>query len=365
MRIAMVGCRGIPARMGGAERVVEALTEELVPRGHEVIVYGRNGYVDPGHNGNGNGGAKVVVTGGVACKHLDAITHTATAMWDMLSRDVDVVHIHSPGPALLSWVPRFASKPIVLTIHAPDWLRDKWSLPARSVILAGLSCGMRLASAVTAVSPSLSSQLSQRYRRDVEYIPNAVGRCEPCSPDQIVRWSLIPDQYALYVGRIVPEKRLDLLLRTWARVGGGRKLVVAGCGPGRYAEQCRQLAGEDVLMVGPQYGQTLAELYSNAAVVIQPSALEGMSLVLLEAAGYGRCIIAAKIPANVDTMGDSILYFHQDNLEDLAALIGRCMADESLRGRMGQQARAYVQAHYSWSACADRMEHIYLEVCKP
>ena len=45
MRIAMIGSRGIPAGVGGVERVVEHLTRGLVQRGHDVLVYGRRHYV--------------------------------------------------------------------------------------------------------------------------------------------------------------------------------------------------------------------------------------------------------------------------------------------------------------------------------
>ena len=41
MRIAVIGCKGIPAVAGGVERVVEQLSGELASRGHEVLVYAR------------------------------------------------------------------------------------------------------------------------------------------------------------------------------------------------------------------------------------------------------------------------------------------------------------------------------------
>ena len=80
MRIAMVGIRGIPARMGGAERVVEELTRELADRGHEVIVYCRRDYIA---GSEPPAFARRIVTPHLGGKHTETITATATAMMDM------------------------------------------------------------------------------------------------------------------------------------------------------------------------------------------------------------------------------------------------------------------------------------------
>jgi len=357
MRIAMIGSRGIPARVGGVERVIEELTRELASRGHEVIVYARPYYVA---GASAPPAGRTIVTPGLRGKHLDTITHTATAMFDVLRRGVDVVHIHSPGPALMSWLARACDKPIVLTIHAADWKRRKWSAPARVMLKAGLDCGMRLAGAVTAVSEPLAAELSRAYDREVIYVPNAVRPVQPRPLKAIRRWGLRDEQYALYVGRIVPEKRLDLLLRAWATMGRSQPLVVVGdAGQNSYGRRCRRRAGRNVLFTGPQYGEVLAELYSHAALVVLPSDLEGMSLVLLEAAAYGRCILGADIPANIATMGDSILYFSSGDIGELCGQIGRSLNAEALRRDFGRRARAHVGSKYSWPASAEQMESIY------
>ena len=358
MRIAMVGTRGIPARGGGVERVAEELTAELVARGNEVIVYSRPHYVGWRKPAVGTS----ITTAGLRGKHTDAITHTATAMLDLLRRDVDVVHVHSPGPALLSWIPRLAGLPVVLTIHAPDWQRDRWSAPARAVLRLGLACGMSCASAVTAVSAGLARQLSAKFGRTVEWIPNGVRAMTPLPPRQIARFGLAGDDYVLTVGRIVPEKRLDLLLRAWPAVAKHHpyKLVVAG-EPSEtdFEKKCRDLACGGVVFVGGQTGDMLTELYSNAALIVQPSSLEGMSLVLLEAASLNRCVLAAEIDANTDVMGDSILYFTKDDADDLAYRICQALSCPQQRRETAGRAKVLVESRYTWPAAAAMTETVY------
>lgn len=372
MRIAMIGSRGIPAHAGGIERVVEELTAALADRGHEVIVYARRHYCGATSGGTafqavpsqaqeaqaGKPVPQVIFTPGLSGKHLDAITHTATAAADVLRRGVDVVHFHAAGPALMSWLPVMAHLPVVLTVHAPDWRRDKWSLPARLSIRAGLHIGMGVAAAVTAVSQPLAKELSLLYNRSIAYIPNAppslltASKASPRGEQE--------SSYALYVGRIVPEKRLELLLEAWSMAAASCPLLIAGdYGESPYGRQCLQKAGPNVRFLGPRYGRDLADLYARAALVVQPSSLEGMSLVLLEAASHGRCILAARTEENVAAMGENIVYFLQDSVTELSSQISRCLEDEAFRDDYGQRAKAFVERSYCWPAIADQYEAVY------
>jgi glycosyltransferase involved in cell wall biosynthesis len=363
MRIAMVGLRGLPARGGGAERVVECLSDELALRGHEIIVYGRRKYLRGAPEWTGG---KVVLTGGLPGKNLETFTHTATAALDVLRRKVDVVHIHSPGPALWSWFAGLRAKAVVFTVHAADWRRDKWSLPARAMLNLGLRIGMRVADQVTAVSQSLADELQDRFGREISYVPNSVRpacRVEPGAVLGDPKWSLKPDKYALFVGRIEPEKRLDLLLKAWSRTSeelADYKLAIAGdFNSTSYGRQCRRNAPDRTVFLGLQHGQALAELYSNAGIVVQPSVLEGMSLVLLEAASYGRCILATRIPENVGVLGDAGVYFNGDDVDELTALICRYLNSQIQRADFGERARLAVAAGPSWADIAVSMERIY------
>ena len=86
-----------------------------------------------------------------------------------------------------------------------------------------------------------------------------------------------------------------------------------------------------------------------------------MSLVLLEAAAHGRCVLAASIPANVDAMEGSIMYFDPDDFAQLAEQIGRCLKQADLRDALGRKARDFVQRRYSWNLTVGQYERIYRE----
>ena len=360
MRIAMIGSRGIPARIGGVEHVVEDLARHLVARGHEVLVYGRKHYLA----GAGQPEAgRSIVTAGLAGKHLDTFTHSASAVWDVLRRKVDVVHIHSPGPALWSWLPVMAKLPVVFTVHAPDWNREKWSLPAKCAIRGGLSVGMKCARAVTAVSENLAQELSAKFGRAVTCVPNGVEPAELLPPDLIQeKWGLKADGFALHVGRIVPEKRLHILLEAWSQADLPIPLVIAAEDSEKdYARQCRENAPHGVLFIGPQEGRVLAELYSNAAMVVQPSLLEGASLVVLESASYGRAMVLTDIPANREILGQEGFYVSGRDIIELSKALCRCYSDASCRAGIGERSRQRVMKKFAMADTARRMEEVYKE----
>lgn len=357
MRIAMIGSRGIPAGVGGVERVVEHLARGLAGRGHEVLVYCRRGYVAP----TPPAGGRQVFTPGLSFRWFDTLTHSATACLDVLRRDVDLVHVHSPGPALWSFLPALR-RPVVFTVHAPDWRRDKWSPAGRCVLRSGLAVGGRIARTVTAVSPSLAKELEARLHRPVRCIPNAAPEATAVPAEVVVSLGLSPGRYALHVGRLVPEKRLHVLLEAWRRAGEPLPLAVAAAEETTaYARRCRSAAGANVRFLGPRFGNELAALYSQAAMVVQPSVLEGASLVVLEAAAHGRCIVATDLPANREILGPYGVYVPPDDPVALAEAIVRYIHDEPARACLGEQARRRVREQFDGDGVVVEYERMYAE----
>ena len=118
------------------------------------------------------------------------------------------------------------------------------------------------------------------YGRPVVHIPNGVD-LRPSRPrrDEITtRWDLGEGAYVLFVGRLVPEKAPDLLLAAFRPLAGAAPAGARRAGPASpttTSSGCVELAAADpsvVLMPGYVYGETLRELYANAAAFVLPVA---------------------------------------------------------------------------------------------
>jgi glycosyltransferase involved in cell wall biosynthesis len=367
LRIAMIGQRGVPATFGGVEHHVEELGARLAARGHEVTVYCRTNYVDEPRTEHRGMRLRSIRT--VGTKHLDAIVHSAISTADAMRAGADVMHYHAIGPGLPSFLPRYATRArVVQTVHGLDAERAKWGRGARAVLRSGEWLSAKVPDATIVVAENLATHYRTVYGRDVDVIPNGVdpGVRRPAAAITD-RWGLTPGSYGLFVGRLVPEKAPDLLVRTWATLPDGRSLVIAGGSSftDEYVRALERDAGEDprAILAGYVYGSQLEELYANAAVFVLPSLLEGLPLTLLEAASYGTPIVASDIPPHLEVLGadgPGHRLFRAGSASDLREALDRSMLDPAGEAAGAEELRDRVLARYRWDDVVERTEEVYL-----
>lgn len=365
----MIGQRGVPATFGGVEHHVEELGARLAARGHDVTVYCRTNYVTERNDEYRGMRLRNVPT--VGTKHLDAIVHSAISTALCLGTTPDVVHYHALGPGLLAPLPRFLSKAkVVQTVHGLDYERAKWGGGARAVLKTAGWMSARVPDATITVSRTLADHYDRRYRHPAVYIPNGVNPPNLRPADEIVsRFGLRPGSYLLYVGRLVPEKAPDILLRAFRSVPGDVRLVLAGGSnfTDGYVRELERLCAADprVVVAGFVYGKVLEELYSNALAFVLPSFLEGLPLVLLEAASYGIPVIASDIPSIAEIVGPSgpgRRLFEPGDETALASSIRGVMAGRQEERSGAAELACQILGSYSWEPVASSTEALYLRL---
>lgn len=366
LRIAMIGARGVPATFGGVERHVEEIGSRLAARGHEVIVYARTNYVE--ERRDTWRGMRVRNLDTVDSKHLDAIVHSAKSTLAAMRAGVDVVHYHSTGPGLPSPLPRFASRAkVVQTIHGRDSERAKWGRAAQLVLRTAEWTSARIPDETVVVSKHLAEHYLRAYGRRATWIPNGVDEPTVRPPAAIAeRWGLTTGSYLLFVGRLVPEKAPDLLMRAFRRLPGDLRLVIAGGSSftdDYVTDLERQAAGDPrVVLADYVFGDELDELYSNAAAFVLPSFLEGLPLTLLEAASFGTPVVASDIPPHLEVIGADApghRLFPTGDEAGLAEALRRATAETKVEREGAAAFRDEVLATYRWDAVADMTEAVY------
>lgn len=373
LRIAMIGSRGVPATWGGIERHVEELGARLASRGHEITVFCRSNYTADGAVQERYRGMRLRQLPTVGTKHLDAIVHSALSTAVALAGPFDVLHYHALGPGLLALAPRaLPGSRAVLTVHGLDDERAKWGLVARGVLKTAGWLSARVPHATIVVSRDLQRHYQEHHGREAVYVPNGVVVPPlPATPTGVLaRLGVEPGRYLLFVGRLVPEKAPDLLLRAFRRLpGDGWRLVVVGDSSftAGYVKALREQARADprVVLAGFVFGEELAELYARAACFVLPSLLEGLPLTLLEAAAHGTPVIASAIPPHVEVLeraGPGRRLVRPGDEDGLAAELAAACQDPA-RERAGAAAlRQRVLATYQWDAAAEATEEVYLRV---
>jgi glycosyltransferase involved in cell wall biosynthesis len=354
----MIGQKGVPATYGGIERHVEELAVRLAAAGRPVRVYCRPHYTPADA---ALPGVDLVRLPSLNTKHLDAITHVALSSAHSVFADADIVHFHALGPSSLAWVPRLAGKRVVVTVHGLDWRREKWGPFARAFLRSCEWTATRVPHATIVVSRTLRDHFAAQGARRVHWVPNGTPIPPPGPEDPLAAWDVEPGRFVLFVGRIVPEKALHVLLRAHREAVPEWPLVVAGEGhfTDDYVESCRRAAGSAVRFAGSVYGDDLAALQQHAAVVVVPSTLEGLSIALLEAMSYGRAVLASDIPENAELVDGVGELFRTGDPADLGARLAALLASPDRRAEMGARARERIRSEYGWDRVVERTAAVY------
>jgi len=361
VRVAFIGGRGVISKYSGIESYYEQVGHELARRGHEVTVYCRTYFTPPMNTHNGMRICRVPT---ICTKHLETVFHTLLSTFHAMTQDYDVIHYHCLGPALFSFLPRLAGKKTVVTVQGLDWQRAKWGAIAARVLRWGETAAVTLPNATMVVSRTLQQYFRSRGRRDPIYVPNGATPIRPRALSRLYDWDLQPDNYVLFLGRLSPEKHCHLLIEAFEKTPTEMKLVLAGGSShsDSYVENLRRHASDRVRFLPWVSGTDLEELLANAALFVLPSAMEGLSLALLDAMAAGRCVLTSDIPENREVVEGAGFTFQCGDPNDLERMLSLLIHNPELRRQAAARERERVKKEYLWPEIAQSIEQVYYRV---
>jgi glycosyltransferase involved in cell wall biosynthesis len=171
------------------------------------------------------------------------------------------------------------------------------------------------------------------------------------------------EDYALFVGRLVPEKGVRTLLAAWEKVGD-ITLKIAGEGP--LLEEMRAWIGrrglQRVELLGQLPRPDVHEVLRKARVLIFPSAwYEPFGMVLAEAFACGVPAIAPRLGAMAEIVhdGQTGLHFTPGDPDDLAAKVLWAFAHPALLEPMAHRARQSYEHRYQAGDNYEMLRNIY------
>lgn len=299
MRILFVTWRDLPhPRAGGSEILVDTLAQQLQARGHEVSVLcggpvGEHSY-------------RVTANGGTYSQYATAPLRYATAF-----RDVDLVVDTINGMPFFSPLWRRGPRLALLThVHTDQWERyfpRPIAKAAQFVEGRGLPFVYR-GTHIATISPSTAMELRDLGVDDSRVHVIWLGATVDAHAATASR---AEEPTFVALGRLAPNKRLDLLLDLWARVEpktGGR-LVVVGDGPER-AHLERRVRNEpalrNVAFEGKVSEARKAELLAQSWLLVHTAEREGWGLVIPEAGLCGTPALAFDVPGVRDTVENGV-----------------------------------------------------------
>ncbi len=265
--------------------------------------------------------------------------------WLYATPRADVVITHSLGAHLLA----LRHPGVLCYIHTlrsiyqqrarrPDlWMRR--ALDRRSVACAA---------ALATNSAYAAAGIQARYHRSAAVVPGGV------SSD----WFSIAARagtYALYAGRLAPEKGLERLLAWSAELP--LDLAIAGAGDAAYVAYLRAKAGPRVRWLGPLCDQELARAYASCRCVVLVSHAEEFGLAALEGMAAARPVIATPEGGSPELVKDGTTGYLVADAESFQRAVAALAASDELCQQLGTAGRRAARA-YTWEAMADSIERL-------
>ena len=173
-----------------------------------------------------------------------------------------------------------------------------------------------------------------------------------------------------YVGRLVEEKGVHVLLRAVAGLSGEWRLRILGGGPQRaYLERLAVELGivERVRFEDPIPSTQMPDYYHQLDALVLPSMTrpnwkEQFGRVLIEAMACGVPVVGSDSGEIPNVIGDAGLVFAEGDAEALQTKLSQLMADTALRDELARRGRERVLAHYTQAQVAARTYQVYLEL---
>jgi glycosyltransferase involved in cell wall biosynthesis len=214
----------------------------------------------------------------------------------------------------------------------------------------------RAVGALAGVSAYNAGELREMSGREADVIPvlfdraalgPSVGGADPPGPPTVV-----------FVGRLAPHKRQDLVIRAFARFRDRRRdarlVLVGNALSDEFGAGMRRLADElapgAVTFESGVSRERLADVYRGADAFLCMSEHEGFCIPLLEAFHFGVPVLARDAGAIGEVVGDAaVLLSPEDSLATVAEALAIVIGDAELRGvlraRGEQRLQVYDSAH--------------------
>lgn len=361
MRIAILGTRGIPANYGGFETFAEHLSTRLAARGHDVTVYCRAHYVSPRELEFQ--GVKLKVLPTIRHKYFDTIVHTFLSALHAAPKRYDAALICNAANAPFAAILRLAGTPVALNVDGLEHKRKKWNSIARRYYLIAERLATILPTETVTDARVIQEYYRARYRTESTMI--AYGAEVERRPDPLVRrWRVEPNRYVLYVSRLEPENNAHLVIEAFKRVRTAHKLLIVGDAPyaREYINDLKARARRDrrIIFTGFVFGRDYRALQQNAYVYIHATEVGGTHPALLEAMGFGNCVLTLAAPENIEAIGDAGIAYTDEN--DLAEKLQRVLRDGSLVHSYRNRAQARVLEYYDWDYVVDQYERLFAKM---
>lgn len=339
--VSIIGNRGFPHFFVGTSGV-EVFTEEIIsyfPKNMKLNMYVKSIYQNHFTKKNiENISIKIIPT--VRSKVLESVLYSLLSSVCAAFDSSNIVWYHGIGQAMFAFIPKFFGKEIFITIHGADWKRKKWSFLEKIIFQLVVHFVFVVENInIFVVSHKLQQNLLKDFHvyskctfpgiKDSK-LRQITGAKSSCKRDKIN--IKITGKYILFIGRLVPEKKVEVLIEAFKILQKKHKkikLVIAG-GHGntkKYENYLIKKKNSSTYFTGYIFGDLKSYFLKNAAVLVLPSEIEGNPVSVMEALNKGTKVVMNEDCLEEDLKNIQGVYSFTD-FESLVSKIEKSIFDE-------------------------------------
>jgi glycosyltransferase involved in cell wall biosynthesis len=366
MRIAILGTRGVPASYGGFETFAEQLSTRLVSRGHNVTVYCRAHYVSPRQIEFKGVRLKVLPT--IRHKYFDTVVHALLSALHTATTGArfDAALICNAANAPIAPLLRAAGIPVAINVDGLEHKRKKWNWLGKNYYRVAERLAVWFPNETVTDARVIQNYYLARYGAPSTMIAYGAEVERRLDRAAVRRWGVEPNRYVLYVSRLEPENNAHLVIEAFKRVRTPHKLLVVGDAPyaEEYIRRLRALARRDrrIIFTGFVFGDAYRALQQNAYCYVGATEVGGTHPALLEAMGYGNCVLTLATPENVEAVGEAGI--HYTDADDLVVKLQKVLRDGAAVNQYRQRAQERVRERYDWEYVVDQYENLFARMTR-
>jgi len=228
------------------------------------------------------------------------------------------------------------------------------------------------ANAVIVHSRYMKNEVKEKYGVTAHVIPSILGadlsRFRSTGRKQILNKHTLKGKHVIiYVGRLVPHKCVDVLIKAFVLIRKTSKnsaLIIIGDGAER--ANLEELVSthklqDSVYFLGECSDEDLPKYYSAADVFVIPSVHEGFCNPIIEAMACGTPVIGSNCTAVRETLGDYGILFEPNNVNDLANKTLNLLFDEKMRKKLAKRGLEYAKS-FSGKETTSLLEELFQKV---